>query len=1827
MKWFGTAGTEAGENVKGQKRRRQIKLVVALASMFVVGVLVSTALADSGSSNGTTTSSDSTPAATTTASTTTSTDTTSTDTTATDTTSTDTTATTTTSTTPSSPPVAPAAAVTLATDKPTYVPGDSVAVSGANWLPGESVHVHAADSGGHGWSYDADVLAGADGTIGASFALPTSFAGDFAAVATGALTESASASFSDAFAPVAGTPTIISDQADYAPGSTVMLTGTGWQPTEAVHIFVNDDQGQTWSYAADVTADSKGAFATQLQLPTSFVAVYSVVATGPQSGTTRTSFTDGNFTLGIASTDTVTPPSWSVDYQTYGTGSNADTTCSGAVVSSGTLSAPGGNIAIGSKESAKPTTVHPGSGYTFAYWSDSATSTTPDTSLCRAGGSGTVGALYAHFRNAVQSTSLSIASATGTYGGSANLSATLTAGGSAVSGKTVSFTLNGSSVGSGSTDSSGVATKSTVSLAGISVGTYSTAVGASFAGDSSYSTSSGTGSLTVSKATLTVTAPSPIITYGQAVPSLAPGYSGFVGSDTASSLTTQPTCSTGSVTGAGSYPVTCSGGVSSNYSFSYVAGTLTVTKATLTVTAPSPTITYGQSVPALAPGYSGFVGSDTASSLTTQPTCSTGSVTGAGSYPVTCSGGVSSNYSFSYVAGTLTVNKAALTVTGPSPTITYGQSVPALAPGYSGFVGSDTASSLTTQPTCSAGSVAGAGSYTVSCSGGVATNYSFNYVNGTLTVNKAALTIAVADKSKVYGDANPALTGAISGVKNGDVISAAYSTAATAASGVGAYAITAAAVGTPASVLANYNVTVNDGTLTITKRTLSISAADKSKLYGAANPTFTGSISGVQNADAVSLSFSSLADASSGVGSYAIVPHADATDAVLANYSVDASNGTLTVTKRTLTIAAADKSKLYGAANPTFTGSISGIQNSDAITESFSTAASAASGVGDYAIVPHADATDAVLANYTVDATNGTLTVTKRTLTISAADKSKLYGADNPTFTGSISGVQNGDGVSLSFSSAANASSGVGDYAIVPHADATDAVMANYTVDASNGTLTVTKRTLAISAADKSKLYGAANPTFTGSISGIQNGDGVSLSFSSAANASSGVGDYAIVPHADATDAVLANYSVDASNGTLTISKRTLTIAAADKSKLYGADNPTFTGSISGVQNADAVSLSFSTVANASSDVGDYAIVPHADATDAVLANYSVDASNGTLTVTKRTLSISAADKSKLYGADNPTFTGSISGIQNGDPITESFSTAANASSGVGDYAIVPHTDATDAVLANYTVDASNGTLTVTKRTLSIAAADKSKLYGAANPTFTGSISGVQNADAVTESFSTGATAASGVGAYAILPHADATDAVLANYSVDASNGTLTITKRTLTISAADKSKLYGAANPTFTGSISGIQNGDAVTESFSTSATAASGVGDYAIVPHADATDAALANYSVDASNGTLTITKRTLTISAADKSKVYGDANPALTGGIYGIQNGDAITESFSTAATAASGAGDYAIAPHADATDAVLANYTVDATNGTLTVTKAPLSAKANDASKVYGQANPGLSGSLTGVQNGDAITESFSTAANTASGVGSYAIVPQVNAAPAVLANYQTPVLTNGTLTITKAPLSAKANDATKILNAPNPTFTGGIYGIQNGDAITESFSTAATQSSPIGTYAIVPQVSASAAVLANYQTPALTNGTLSILYATGTCLGSAGRAILQPINTDGTSVFKQGSTVPAKFRACDTNSASVGPTTAAPNVVSSFKLIQRVNGTAINAVNESVDSTTPDTAFRWDSTAQQWIYNISTKPLTANTTYVYVITLNDGSTIQFQFGLK
>jgi hypothetical protein len=113
------------------------------------------------------------------------------------------------------------------------------------------------------------------------------------------------------------------------------------------------------------------------------------------------------------------------------------------------------------------------------------------------------------------------------------------------------------------------------------------------------------------------------------------------------------------VTGSpvGNYSITLSGASDANYSISYVSGTLSVTKATLTITADNQTKVEGSPNPTFTFSYSGFISGETPSNLTTLPTatCSANNNSAVGSYPIIPAGGVAANYTFVYQNGTLTI--------------------------------------------------------------------------------------------------------------------------------------------------------------------------------------------------------------------------------------------------------------------------------------------------------------------------------------------------------------------------------------------------------------------------------------------------------------------------------------------------------------------------------------------------------------------------------------------------------------------------------------------------------------------------------------------------------------------------------------------------------------------------------------------------------------------------------------------------------------------------------------------------------------------------------------------------------------------------------------------------------------------------------------------------------------------------------------------------------------------------------------------------------------------------------------------------------------------
>ena len=143
----------------------------------------------------------------------------------------------------------------------------------------------------------------------------------------------------------------------------------------------------------------------------------------------------------------------------------------------------------------------------------------------------------------------------------------------------------------------------------------------------------------------------------------------------------------------------------------------------------------------------------------------------------------------------------------------------------------------------------------------------------------------------------------------------------------------------------------------------------------------------------------------------------------------------------------------------------------------------------------------------------------------------------------------------------------------------------------------------------------------------------------------------------------------------------------------------------------------------------------------------------------------------------------------------------------------------------------------------------------------------------------------------------------------------------------------------------------------------------------------------------GTLTVTQAVLSVTADNQGRSYGAANPLLTGTVAGIKNGDALTADYHTEAGPASPVGDYEIVPALSG--AALGNYAVTTNMGTLTVTQALLTVKADEQLRGYGASNPPLTVSYIGFVNGHATnilsgSAELSTVAETNSPVGIYAI---------------------------------------------------------------------------------------------------------------------------------------------------------------------------------------------------------------------------------------------
>ena len=552
----------------------------------------------------------------------------------------------------------------------------------------------------------------------------------------------------------AAAPWIASDKADYAPGSTVHLTGGNWQPGEDVTILTNDTVGNTWSQTDNVTADADGAIADDVVLPSYFISDYTVTATAA-SGAATTTFTDAvNYQFLGKDNGAHTSAGTEEDLGSVTSGSSVSATCPTGLAAKATglgggqstsyaisyFSGYGDNSALSTPSSR--TQINPASG-TFAGNGSVCTSLAISTSglaagtyhgelqMRNTGGATATNDLY-FFKFAVtqtqQATSISSVSGSGTYGGTASLTATLKAGTTPLSGKSISFTINGSAAGNATTDASGVATLSGASLTGINAGTGT--VGASFAGDSGFSSSSGSGSLTVAKASSTtaVSCPASVTYDGSAKTPCSASATGAGGLNQALTVSYSNNTAAGTATASASY----AGDANHNGSSDSKTFTIASASSTTTVSCPGSSIPYDGS--AKTPCSATVTG---AGGLNQTLTVSYSNNTGAGTATASASYAGDANHSGSSDSKAFTIAKApsATTVSCPSAVTYDGSAKTPCSAGVTGVGGLNQAVAV------SYSNNTGAGTATASATFSGDSNHDGSSDSKTFTINKADQTI------------------------------------------------------------------------------------------------------------------------------------------------------------------------------------------------------------------------------------------------------------------------------------------------------------------------------------------------------------------------------------------------------------------------------------------------------------------------------------------------------------------------------------------------------------------------------------------------------------------------------------------------------------------------------------------------------------------------------------------------------------------------------------------------------------------------------------------------------------------------------------------------------------------------------------------------------------------------------------------------------------------------------------------------------------------------------------------------------------------------------
>lgn len=813
--------------------------------------------------------------------------------------------------------------------------------------------------------------------------------------------------------------------------------------------------------------------------------------------------------------------------------------------------------------------------------------------------------------------------------------------------------------------------------------------------------------VSIAKKSLTVTAKAQTIQWGN---SIATGTgqvtaSGLVSGDSLTGITLTPSTSDLTTTGTITPSAASTTKGASNYSITYTAGALTISKRVITITAKGQSVTYGTAISTstsqVTISGSGLAGSNSLTSISlaaSQRIVGTGTITPSSAVIKNGSTNVTSKYSITYNTGTLTVTAKALTITAKAQTITYGSSI---ATGTSqvtasGLVSGDSLTAVTL--TASTTDVPG-GTITPSaatCTNGI-TNYSVTYKTGALTINKVTPTVtAPTPKALSYTGSAQALANAGNtdyGTLKYSLDNSTWSTGIPTATNQGSYTVYY-------KVFGNSNVNDTDSasiSCSISEKevTATVTLSQSSYTYDGSAKTPTVTVkdgSTVIPASEYTVSYSNNTNA--GTATVTI------TDKTGGNYNVIGS-ATFTITQREVTLTWGTLSWTYDKSAHSTTCTAGNLVTGDTCTVTLT--GNTITNKGTTTVT----ASSLSNGNYKLpSAKTNTLTVSARTVTFTWGTLSWTYDGSAHSTTCTAGNVVSGDTctVTLTGNSITNAGTAT--------VTASSLSNSNYALPSTKtATLTVNAREVTLTWGTVSWTYAKVVRSTTCTAGNLVEGDTCTVTLTG-----NSVGPDVGTATVTASALSNSNYVLPSEKtATIQIKQRALTLIWGTLTWVYDGAAHSTTCTAGSLLSGDSCTVTLT--GNSITNKGTATVT----ASGLSNGNYKrPSARTATLEITARPVNVTAGSTSKTYDGTALTYnsataeaTGTDRGLASGHSMTSCTVTGTITNAGSADNvpsAAVIKSGTTD-VTSNYDITYVNGTLTVSKYTPTVTLSATDRAY------------------------------------------------------------------------------------------------------------------------------------------------------------------------------------------------------------------------------------------------------------------------------------------------------------------------------------------------------------------------------------------------------------------------------------------------------------------------------------------------------------------------------------